>query len=88
LITVGPVNVEFEGVVKSTWNLKRLRLLVLLPAAKVRDEILAKLAGGIFPGSASKHSQSRRVSKGAGRWGTKRVGGWFEAAGWQQIPRR
>ncbi len=28
LITVGPVNVEFAGVVKSTWNLKRFRLLV------------------------------------------------------------
>src|SRR5436309_7242726 len=26
--TVGPVNVEFAGVAKSTWNLKRLRLLV------------------------------------------------------------
>ena len=28
LITVGPVNVEFDGVLKSTWNLKRFRLLV------------------------------------------------------------
>ena len=26
-MTVGPVKVEFAGVVKSTWNLKRFRLL-------------------------------------------------------------
>ncbi len=28
LMTVGPVKVEFDGVVKSTWNLNRFRLLV------------------------------------------------------------
>src|SRR5205807_9341294 len=55
-MTVGPVNVEFPGVAKSTWNLNRLRLLLPKNTRKLGDP-----AGGAVAPSRSEGSNPPTV---------------------------
>ena len=47
-ISVGPVNVEFVGVTKSTWNLNKSRL-VLLEGSNSITKFGVPAAGGVDP---------------------------------------